>query len=969
MNWGYLAENVKQDAIKLSDRVIIRYLYAFVLGLYIGFSNCHQTCAQSLSGHVYDQAAGLTDFDPIQLLQARSGALFANTQGASFVFDGVHFAALGTAQGLRNTTTFADLALSPDAQAIVATQWNQVFVAIDPRPFSLSALHFVPVTEPKSDGAANYGMLSSFGSGMVVQTGTGLRFLDVSNPRKPHFSPLPPIVSRANQAISAPLSFFGTNEAFWVSRHDGQICMFALRGDRCWGPKDGLPNRRWGGFLQLSRGVVAARTGTLLAILDTAREDVSIETIPDTSSTFDTYSRLLKLQRLPNGDLMTQSTHGVAIRHDAKWHALRLTDGTHLILPLELDASGSIWLGTFGEGFREYFGYGAVENWTMESGLSSGIVWGVDRQKDGPLWIGTDGGLDVLQSKGSPRTVYEDRTVETVSPGRPGILWIVINSSLLERLDTRTGDKREFSLRELGTVKATGGGTVWIATSDGLYHLFDDGSTVSQPALVSSRDLALTDLSLDRYGTLWMTGSGALWRKLLDKPVELVTRSWPDPNVQTEAVASSPDGTVWVGSMNGLYHVSLSGSRTSIEKVSDSSLPNTTINALLVDDKRRLWVGTSNGIAVQQDGRWISADTISGLAGNDIAEDSIFADGDGSMWIGTSQGLSHIIDPTRLLKRFPLHPVILSTEIGGHPYSGEHLPYQRAPITVQLGILDDPQSPRVHYRYRIEGIDFGWREVWSNQISDPVVPAGHHRLIVEAYDAATHTSSEPIAITIDMALPWWRQPWFYVGLGILLVGAIWLMLRLRTHYLVRQRSALVREVQARTAELERAHAELKIQARQDKLTGLLNRGAVQDALTLALAAADEPTLAVGLIDIDHFKHINDTYGHLCGDAVLVAMGQRFLKQLRTGDLVGRFGGEEYVLAIPEGDGTGTQRIRAIIDQVTRDPIAYNGELIAVTVSAGIALAEPDDIWDDVIGRADAALYRAKREGRNRVVAA
>jgi diguanylate cyclase (GGDEF)-like protein len=168
----------------------------------------------------------------------------------------------------------------------------------------------------------------------------------------------------------------------------------------------------------------------------------------------------------------------------------------------------------------------------------------------------------------------------------------------------------------------------------------------------------------------------------------------------------------------------------------------------------------------------------------------------------------------------------------------------------------------------------------------------------------------------------------------------------------------------------RLFARVQQLATTDGLTGSFNRGHFTAAATTQLQIAQRnhrPTTAM-MVDIDHFKRVNDTHGHAVGDQVIKAVATVLRQHVRHPDVVGRYGGEEFAVVHSEMHGDPMalgERLRAAVEAIA---VPAPGEPIRVTVSVGVAELKPDDDLDSLLGRADEALYRAKRAGRNRVVA-
>lgn len=209
-----------------------------------------------------------------------------------------------------------------------------------------------------------------------------------------------------------------------------------------------------------------------------------------------------------------------------------------------------------------------------------------------------------------------------------------------------------------------------------------------------------------------------------------------------------------------------------------------------------------------------------------------------------------------------------------------------------------------------------------------------------------------------------------------LITALFFALRDRrrtTLALADERNNLEDRVLQRTLELLQANQKLEKLATTDPLTGIANRRKMTDQISHELERARRfhHPLSVLMIDIDHFKRINDTYGHEVGDKAIVATAKQLTESMRGVDFVARFGGEEFVLLMPETHVEvamhAAERLRATISAMSVP--AEDGAAVALTISVGVSFADPmgaPDTPSSLLVRADKALYRAKREGRNRV---
>jgi diguanylate cyclase (GGDEF)-like protein len=229
----------------------------------------------------------------------------------------------------------------------------------------------------------------------------------------------------------------------------------------------------------------------------------------------------------------------------------------------------------------------------------------------------------------------------------------------------------------------------------------------------------------------------------------------------------------------------------------------------------------------------------------------------------------------------------------------------------------------------------------------------------------------PDDVEIVQRPSWWNAAHTLRVLAIALVVTVLALLSaVILSIRVRRQTAVIRNQLAETAALKDA---ADFQATHDGLTGVRNRRAIFDQLRreLELAARHGRGIGVIMLDLDHFKHVNDTYGHIAGDDVLKQAVHRILEAVRSTDLVGRYGGEEFLILLPECN---LDYIRQCAERIRRalagKPILADGKRLSVTTSVGATVAMPPRHNEqDALKAADSALYLAKNSGRNCVVVA
>ncbi|HET8897251.1 MAG TPA: GGDEF domain-containing protein, partial [Rhodanobacteraceae bacterium] len=325
----------------------------------------------------------------------------------------------------------------------------------------------------------------------------------------------------------------------------------------------------------------------------------------------------------------------------------------------------------------------------------------------------------------------------------------------------------------------------------------------------------------------------------------------------------------------------------------------------------------------------------------------------------------------------PVPLVITRAIIDGRELPYAALPTAERPIHIQHGqnlrlgfaLLDYRRASTTRYAYRLEGFDRDWNPLASGTLPAAIytnLPHGAFQLKLRATTLELHPRT--VESTIDVVVdPRWYETWPARAAGLLLLlGLVLALVHARTAYLHRQAIQLQRQIDAHTTDLRAANSRLDKLANTDELTGAFNRRRFMQYAEELCHADDQQAHSIAILDLDHFKRINDHYGHLAGDATLRETVASVRRQCRAQDLLGRFGGEEFVLCLPAtvaAQAMATcERIR---DAVQAAPILFEGQKIAVTTSVGIAERRPGETLKNWLARADAALYQAKRGGRNR----
>ncbi len=665
------------------------------------------------------------------------------------------------------------------------------------------------------------------------------------------------------------------------------------------------------------------------------------------------------------------------------------------ILPL---ADGRVWLGLGANGVDildprgRRVGELRSASGNNETTLAKDFVWNMAATAAGDVYLGTLRGLYRAESNGRGLT-----RLALTRPNAAGGIDAM-------RLD---GDR------------------LWVGSwADGLWLL--DVSRKNQTRFVRHESVErLTDrrinaIEYDVQGNLWIgTASGLNYFDLAANTIEKIAPAPDDPQgLPTGSITSlliDRRGRLWVSTL-GAGVVFLEGrdaaGKPRFHRIAAAEgLPNNSANKLLLDARGDIWVSTDDGVAR------IDANTLAvrALRAEDGLQIPAYWGGagavtpEGELLFGGGGGLT-ILLPEQV-KKWTFKPAVVITEAragksavpGVFRFNSHDEGRNARPIEVQadansldveFAALDYTAPARNRYAYRLDGFDRDWIETDAlhRTAAYTNLPPGNHVLNLRGSNREG-VWSDVLHVGVTVLPAWYQAWWFRLLVLLAAMGAIYAFVQARTAYLRQTQRKLEDMVAERTARLESTLSELAEKSRAleqasltDPLTGLRNRRFLtiqleteipqcirqfEDAARSGQLPRDADMIFF-LIDVDHFKRVNDHHGHAAGDAVLAQMRERLQGVFRESDYLVRWGGEEFLVVARAADRNSAaalaERVRNGV--AGKDFVLDDAQRLHITCSVGFAAlpfvpADPRALnWADVVDLADIALYLAKHAGRN-----
>jgi diguanylate cyclase (GGDEF)-like protein len=927
---------------------------------------------QQLPLRGFGQLDGLSNLTVSALAQDRAGYLWAGTENGLYRFDGSRFRRYGRRQDFSDTSVTA-LHVDPAGRLWVGTDRGLLLLdrqrlvpvmRVDGKPLAVKVgQHFASVDADHLLVQSNGRLHQVRSDGHGGWHGVPL-FSAAQTAERPELNDQAGILRDADGTV-------------WIGCRTS-LCRYRDGVLTVQGGEQGLPRRRWHALLRDAAGALWLGASDRVMTLAPGGQHFVDRTPRDFGAAEDGWP--VALAQNSDGHLIGASDNGLFRAGPNGWEHYGGEQGVHFgngVHALLFDRDGDLWLGFTGRGLVQWQGYRHWENWARAQGVPDDDVWSILRTRDGALHLGSGHGLAQRRGAGFAAAAGAAGAGQwgTLAEDGQGDLWAGSFTGELIRRDRRDGRSRIVARlpdKIIYRLLFDDAGQLWIGTDRGLY-LIADPRRAPEPRLVApamallGAEAGFVSACRDAGGRLWFAGPQGLLR--------LEGGRWARPALarndhQFDHLVCDGN-TLWLGESHGarLWRADTSAPQLQLRPFRHDLLEGRLILSVLVDRRHWLWLATDTGLMVWNGSRWRLFNQQSGMVWNDSNQNAIYEDFDGTIWIGTSNGLSHLLRPETL---FPPHAIPLqlaSMRYGGAALADAAVPWSGAALDVQVAAPLYQNHEALSFRYRLLGQEDAWSTSGNGELRYAALAPGRYRLQVVADDAALQASSAVLDLPLTINPPWWQTRWAYAAGLVLVSGAIGLLHRYRVARVLRQQALLERRVAERTAELEASREEHRLRSLKDGLTQAWNRTALMERLALLTAPGAAPSLLV-LLDLDHFKRINDTHGHLAGDEVLREVVRRIQAQLRASDTVGRYGGEEFMLLLPGLDlAGGAPRLAQLHGAIGAGPVSVDGagplpvtcSCGAVVVRAGLRLT-PEQ-W---IGLADQALYRAKAQGRNRV---
>ena len=935
---------------------------------------------------------GLSSLTPACILQDQDGFIWIGTPDGLLRFDGNHVLRFGLEQGLPSTNV-DQLVLAPSGRIWIVTSRGVSYM-------EGGVLHQLPLSKVyNSFHHPSVLALDSWGK-VYLATEGGLLRVDPERPNDTRLWSIPeglPSLETESVSITSEgrVWFASGHHVGWLDSQD-HVHMFPAQS--------GLPHEQVISILQDFEKILWVRTAGHLFRLNPGSTHFVSE-LPDLPPANDYGSPALDR----SGNLMIPTVAGLYRRISGQWEVIDQSRGmkVNATFAITEDREGAYWIGLGGAGIQRWIGRKTWSGWTQAEGLPDNVVWSELRDKHNRLWLGTNNGVAMWDPQAARWRIWKSKDGLNGSLAREmilapdGAIWVLCYPGGLTRFDPESMTLEKISTPDPIPTGIHMGpdGRLWIANP----HYLKAARPTQRPfqfvdvPLPQEIHQGIGRLASGPDGVLWTVGRTGLSRFDGKQWLHFTASNGLLQDEIVEAAAVSRD-EVWVRYSDalGLTRLRLVDGKPQVTHFGlADGLPSLDVYMLGADHEGNIWAGGAFGLTeFSRNGRTLRFTQADGLIWNDLSEQGFFAEQDGTLLFGTSGGLARY-NPISADEQVELPPrvVITSAHLGSRNRVGERNPAApRSDNTfgVQFAALTYRDPENVRCTYRLAGLESEANETSAREARYPALPPGDYTFSVSCR-SARGTLSFPAEFSFNVIPAWWQR-WYSRGVVVLLgLFALYSLVNYRTRKLRNERARLEQAVAERSEALALANKELEEMSLTDPLTSARNRRFFQATIgsdvsqAIRAYSAPDPTrsrrnrdIVFYLIDADHFKEINDRFGHDAGDQMLIDLTSRISSAIRYSDVLVRWGGEEFLVVsrFCERKEAATLAAR-VLSAVASEPFKVKGAGLSLhrTVSIGWAafpwnVASPVDVsYEELLAIADRAMYKAKNSGRNQAIGA
>jgi diguanylate cyclase (GGDEF)-like protein len=931
---------------------------------------------------------GIATITPVRLFQDREGFIWIASMSGLLRYDGSRVVKFGPEQG------------APSGVVAVIDQDGdgRIWVASRHELAGFDGSRFTPLPLPQSvQSLAQYQAIAVRQNRLYLATDNGIWML-----------------SADDQSLSwvAKQQIFPGKQIELVYTSKDDKVWFSLRGRLGWLDGEIRPH-----FLQSQKGIskepmiALLQDGKRRLWLRTARHLVRLdpgseEFVPDPPNLpgandvgFPSLDR--------KGRLLIPTVAGLFLHRGDHWESVDKKRGiaTNAVFSAMEDREGTFWLGLGGNGIERWEGQSIWSGWTDAEGLPDNVVWAELRDRQQRLWLGTNNGVAMWDPNRRRFRVWRETnglngsTVRQLTLAGDGAVWALSHPGGLTRFDPQTLQAQKVTLphTELDALGQGPDGRLWVAAPHCLKGLRStsppfvfDNITAPQGVVNDTNGFAVSS-----DGVLWTSGQSGLGRYDGKTWAQYTSQDGLLSSGLSQVLAvSASEAWVRYADAPGVTRFQLQGSVPEVKHFGKKEgLTSDDVFMLGLDASGGVWAGGSQGLArIAPDGTIRRYRHNDGLLWDDQSEGGFFADRDGTVLFGTSGGLARF-DPRAEAGLPPVSfsVVLTSAQLGGQERLAEIRPeanHRQNILHAEFAALSYRDPADIRCRYRLHGLEGEFTETLSREVRYAALPPGDYALEISC--SSGNGALGRAALFSFHVLPAWWQRWWACDLEIFLVGLfLYGILRLRTYALEKDRLRLEKAVAERSAELERLNQELRDASLTDPLTGARNRRffqvTVEGDVRQAVRSFQNDRgdirgrnrdLVFYIIDVDHFKEVNDIHGHAAGDELLSEMTKRIQSAIRMSDILVRWGGEEFLVVSRYTERAEAATLASrVLRAIGKEPFRLKSapEPLRRTCSVGWAAFPwfcnaPEVVpYEMVVELADRGLYAAKQGGRNRAV--